>query len=127
MVVAGEAAPWLAGEGARQTELAARHACLLMASFRDSGFSVVASDVLLGLAGAVYRACNVPPLIVHVTAPLTTTQARAATRTVHLSDDEFRDLHGSEQGSKYADVQIEASDLSLAELTARIADHWRRG
>jgi len=80
MVVAGEAAPWRPDEGARQTELAARNACLLMSSFKPAGFSVVASDVLLADAGAVYKAGNLRPLIVHITATLTATEQRAATR-----------------------------------------------
>ncbi len=124
MVVAGEAAPWGPDEGARQTELAARNACLLMSSFKHAGFSVVASDVLLADAGAVYKACNLRPLIVHITATLTATEQRAATRTVYLSEEEFRRLHSTERGAVYADAQIDATDLSLDALTARVADLW---
>lgn len=66
MVVSGSVAPWEAGEGARQTELAARHACLMMGSFVDAGFAVVATDVLLADAGAVYAAGPAAPLVVHL-------------------------------------------------------------
>jgi len=42
----------------------------------------------------------------------------------YLSEEEFRRLHSTERGGVYADVQVDATDLSLDALTARIADLW---
>lgn len=124
MVFAGGARPWEAGEGARQTHLAAQHACALMSSFRDAGFDVIASDVLLWDAGAVYEAHPVRPLIVQLTVSLDETLRRAGTRPVHLTGAELRHLHAAERGAAVAHADVDATDLSLPELVAVVAELW---
>lgn len=41
-----------------------------------------------------------------------------------MSDEEFRRLRSTERGAVYADVQVDATDLSLGALTAWVADRW---
>ena len=124
LVVAGAVRAWQPGEGARQTELAAAHACGLMSSSTAAGFDVVATDVLLWGAGPVYRGHVANPLIVHVSVSLEEALRRAATRLVHLTDDEFRHLHAVERGADVADAEVDATSLTLAQLTATLAELW---
>ena len=124
LVIAGSAPAWAPGEGARQTRLAAAHACTLMSSFSAAGFDVVATDVLLWDAGSVYRDHPAAPLVVHVHVPLEEALRRAATRHVHLTDQEFRHLHAAERGAAFAEVDVDATRLTLAELTEVIAGLW---
>jgi dephospho-CoA kinase len=127
LVVTGAARAWEAGEGARQTRLAALHACHLMSSFAEAGFAVVATDVVLWDTGSVYRSHPARPLIVHVHVSLEEALRRAATRRVHLTDEEFRHLHESERGAGSADAQVDSTPLSLAQLTDTVADLWTAG
>ena len=124
LVVSGAAPGWERGEGARQTRLAAVHACMLMSSLHAAGFAVVATDVLLWDAGAVYRSHAARPLIVHLTVSLDEALRRAATRPVHLTDAELRHLHACERGADVADVELDVTDLSLQELTATLTRTW---
>lgn len=126
LVVSGAARAWEQGEGARQTRLAAVHACMLMSSFRDAGFAVVATDVLLWDTGDAYRSHQARPLIVHLHVSLDEALRRAATRRVHLTDAEFRHLYAAERGGQSAHVTVESTDLSLPELTTTVADIWSR-
>ena len=106
LVIAGAAPGWVSGGGARQTRLAAVHACMLMSSFHGAGFAVVATDVLLWDAGSVYRAHPARPLIVHLTVSLDEALRRAATRHAHLTDAELRHLHACERGADVSDVEL---------------------
>lgn len=124
LVIAGAAPGWEPGEGARQTRLAAAHACVLMSSFAAAGFDVVATDVLLWDSGSVYREHALPPLIVHLHVSLEEALRRATTRRVHLTDQEFRHLHAAERGAEFADAHIDATELSLDELTQALAGLW---
>ena len=124
LVVAGAVAPWEPAEGARQTHLAAQHACALLASFAAAGFAAVATDVLLWDAGSVYREHPVRPLVVHLSVTLDEALRRAATRPGHLTDEELRHLHASEQGARVAHVAVDATRLTLSELTATVAGLW---
>jgi hypothetical protein len=127
MVVSGAAAPWEAGEGARQTELAALHTGMLMGSFVGAGFGVVATDVLLAGAGSVYAAGPAPPLVVHLGVTLDEARRRAATRAVHLTDREFLRLYDLERGAEHAHVRIDATALGLDALTAAVIEAWTGG
>lgn len=124
LVVAGAAPGWEGGEGARQTRLAAAHACALMSSFTHAGFDVVATDVLLWDSGPVYRGHPARPFIVHLRVSLEEALRRAATRRVHLTDEEFRRLHAAERGAEVADADVDATRLPLAELTATLSELW---
>ena len=124
LVKSGAAAPWQPGEGFRQTELAAHNAALLMTSFHDYGFNVIATDVLLGNAFSVYAGASVRPLVVHLQVTLAEAFRRAGTRRIFLSDDEFRLLHESEQGASVADVSVDTTDLSPEECAAQILGRW---
>jgi chloramphenicol 3-O-phosphotransferase len=124
LVKSGAAAPWQPGEGARQTELAAHNAALLMTSFHDHGFNVIATDVLLGEAFSAYADASVRPLVVHLHVSLAEARRRAGTRRVHLTDDEFHLLHESEQGASAAAVSIDTTDLSPEECASKILRLW---
>ncbi len=124
LVLSGAVPPWEPGEGARQTRLAAAHACELMASFTAAGFAVVATDVLLWDAGEVYRRHPAQPLVVHLHVTLAEVRRRAATRQVHLTVEELAHLHAVERGAEHAEVQVDATALDLAALTATVAAFW---
>jgi predicted kinase len=126
LVVSGAAPAWESGEGARQTRLAAVHACLLMSSFHRAGFAVVATDVLLWDTGSVYRSHAARPLIVHLRVSLDEALRRAATRRVHLTDAELRHLHAAERGADACDLELDATDLTVPQLTAALTDVWTR-
>jgi chloramphenicol 3-O-phosphotransferase len=95
-----------------------------MSSFIAAGFDVVATDVLLWDTGSVYRDHAAAPLLVHVHVPLEEALRRAATRRVHLTDQEFRHLHAAERGADFADVDVDATRLTLAELTEAVGGLW---
>ena len=124
LVKSGAAAPWQPGEGARQTELAADNAALLMTSFHEHDVNVIATDVFLGNAFSAYTGSRLPPLVVHLHVSLAEALRRAGTRRVHLTDDEFQLLHESEQGASAADVSIDTTDLSPEECAAQILRLW---
>jgi predicted kinase len=126
LIIAGAAPGWESGEGARQMRLAAGHACLLMSSLTDAGFAVVATDVLLWDTGSVYRSDAARPLIVHLAVSLDEAFRRAATRRVLLTDGEFRHLHAVERGAEFADAQVDATRLTVAQLTVTLAGLWSR-
>ncbi len=123
LVVAGAAVAWQPGEGARQTRLAAAHACAVMSSFHRAGFDVVSTDVLLWDAGPVYRGHAARPLIVHLAVSLEEALRRAATRRVHLTDEEFGHLHASEKGADSAHAVVDATGLTLDRLRPRRSPH----
>jgi len=125
MVLAGAVAAWVSAEGERQTCLAARHACALMTSFSEAGFDVIATDVLLGDAGAVYASSHPRPLVVRLTVSQDEARRRAATRPVHLTDEEFHHLHLMERGADFADAGVDTTRLSLPQLATILAELWR--
>ena len=97
-----------------------------MSSFSEAGSAAVATDVLLWDTGSVYRLHAGRPLIVHLGVSLDEALRRAATRPVHLTDAEFRQLHASERGADDADVELDATHLALPELTATLTTIWSR-
>jgi hypothetical protein len=97
-----------------------------MSSYRQNGFAVVATDVLMWDTGSVYRFPRRAAAVVHLQVSLEEALRRAATRPVHLTDAEFRHLHGSERGAEVADAHVDATRLSLAQLTTTVAELWRR-
>ena len=125
MVLSGAVAAWASAEGERQTCLAARNACALMTSFTEAGFDVIATDVLLGDAGAVYASAVPRPLVVRLTVSQDEALRRAATRPVHLTDQEFQHLHLLERAAESADAEVETTLLSLQQLTVVVAELWR--
>ena len=127
LVVTGAARAWEAGEGARQTRLAAVHACDLMSSFTEAGFAVVATDVVLWDTGSVYRSHPARPFIVHLQVSLEEALRRAASRRVHLTEAEFRHLQRSERGADCAHAEVDSTRLSLSQLTDAVADLWTAG
>lgn len=124
MVVTGGVAPWVSDEGARQSCLAARHACALMSSFAEAAIDVVATDVLLGGAAAVYRSSPARPLVVHLAVSVDEALRRAATRPLHLTREELLHLHEVEAGAAAADTRLDTTQLSLEQLTQAVAQAW---
>jgi chloramphenicol 3-O-phosphotransferase len=125
MVQAGAVAAWASAEGERQTCIAARHACALLASFTEAGFDAIATDVLLGDAGAVYASAVPRPLVVRLAVSQDEALRRAATRPVHLTEQEFHHLHRCERGAEIADAQVDTTRLSLEQLTVVVEELWR--
>jgi hypothetical protein len=126
LVTSGAVAPWVPGEGEAQHLLAARNACSLAESFLAAGFDVVLTDVVPPAPAEVYRGAPHPPLVVRLDASLLETRRRAGTRPVHLTREEFEEVHAAAQGWPAADAVINADPLSLEELVEAVDDLWRR-
>ena len=124
LVKSGAVAPWQPGEGARQGEMAALHAALLMTSFHTHGFNVIATDILLGNSFSAYAGSSVPPLVVHLRVPVDEALRRAGSARGDLTAEEFRLLHEAERGATVADVSLETTRLSVEKCAARILALW---
>ncbi len=94
LVVTGAAAPWQGPEGRAQHALGARNAAMLARSLHAAGFAVVVADVITPATAEVYRAELPTCLLVHLRISVAGARQRAATRSVHLTDEEFVLLHG---------------------------------
>ncbi|CAA9288340.1 MAG: hypothetical protein AVDCRST_MAG48-320 [uncultured Friedmanniella sp.] len=124
LVVAGAVAPWQGPEGRAQHALGARNAAGLARSFVAAGFEVVVADVVTPATAALYRAELPDVLLVHLRISLDGARRRAATRSVHLTDDEFALLHGWQADPPRADVVLDVDGLSVEQQVASLREHW---
>lgn len=128
LVVAGAAAPWQGPEGRAQLALGARNAAALARGFHAAGFAVVVADVVTPATAAIYRAELPGCLLVHLRIALAGARQRAATRPVHLTDEEFVLLHRWDTADPpRADVLLDVDGLSLAEQVTAVRARWRAG
>jgi hypothetical protein len=125
LVVAGHAAPWEGDEGARQQRIGVRNACDLAQSFLDARIEVIMSDVLSPDTFQLYRERLPSLVIVRFRLPLIEARRRAMLRPVHLTDNEFDDLHAQESANDLpADHIIDVAQMSLQEQSDAVRQVW---
>lgn len=124
LVVAGDATLWSGAEGREQHVLAARNVASLARNFVAAGFAVTIADVVTAEALAAYRAGLPGCLVVHLAVPLEEARARAATRTVYLTDDEFDLLHDLVSSPPEVDVVLDVTGFTIEEQTDAIRAAW---
>lgn len=125
MVVAGHVPPWQGEEGLAQQRLGVQNACGLARRFAAHGFDVVIADVLTPGTALLYRAQLPECLIVRLQVTLTEAHRRAETRIVHLTDEEFVDLHTQDHADPpSADHHLEVTPMSVDEQAAAVAVLW---
>ena len=126
LVRSGAAAPWEGHEGRAQLRLGATNACALGRGFRAAGFDVVIADVVTPETAAVYRAELSDALLVRLAVSFEEAQRRAATRPVHLTDDEFAWVHRLDAESPpVADVVLQVDGWTVAQQVAALAELWQ--
>jgi predicted kinase len=127
LVVAGAAAPWDGPEGLRQLSLGASNACALAGNLLAAGFETVIADVLWPDTERIYRRELLGCLVVHLRISLAAALERAATRPVHLTDDEFRWLHRRDlEQPPAADVVLDVDGWTIEEQAQHLEDVWRQ-
>ncbi|MBA8795217.1 putative kinase [Friedmanniella endophytica] len=124
LVVAGAATLWSGPEGEAQAALGARHCSLLARSFSAAGFAVVISDVLTPATLEVYRRELPDCLVVALRISFGEARRRAATRPVHLTDDEFAWLHALTARPLEVDAVLPVDGLSVDDQVAELRRLW---
>lgn len=124
LVVSGAATLWSGPEGQAQHELAARNVTDLARNFLADGFAVTASDVVTSEVLPVYRAQLPECFIVHLAISLDEARARATTRPVYITDQEFELLHRVTATPPAVDLVIDVTDMTVGEQISRIRDAW---
>ena len=125
MVLTGAAAPWEGEAGARQRLLGARNACALATNFLADDIEVVITDVLTPDSAVLYGKLLPDCLVLRMSAPLTETQRRAASRRRWLTSAEFVSLHEHDSAHPpTAGLTIDVTDLDVAQQAAAIERVW---
>jgi hypothetical protein len=125
LVVGGAAAPWEGAEGRAQLLLGAANASALATRFTAAGFETVIADVLTPDSAAVYRDELAGCLLVHLRVSMEEALRRAATRTVYLTDAEFRWVHDQDAAHPPdADVVLEVDGWSVAHQVSTLEAVW---
>jgi len=108
--------------------LGARNACALAANFLADDIDVVITDVLTPDTAALYRALLPGCLVLRLSAPLSETQRRSASRHRWLTSAEFDALHEHETAHPpAADVTIDVADFDVPQQGAVIECMWAGG
>ncbi|MGN6409550.1 MAG: hypothetical protein ACTHMH_14470 [Curtobacterium sp.] len=125
LVVAGDATLWSGSEGRAQHALAARNVSALARNLLAAGFAVIASDVLTAETLAVYRAELPDCFVVHLAIGLDEARARAATRPVSITDDEFELLHRMTSEPPAVNLVLDVTGMTEVEQVAALRDAWK--
>ncbi|SDD92805.1 nucleoside/nucleotide kinase family protein [Auraticoccus monumenti] len=126
LVVAGDATLWSGPEGSAQLLLSAHNVSALGRSFTRAGFDVVIADFLTPASLEVYRDEFPRAFAVHLRISLQEARARAATRTVYLTEDEFDLLHGLTDTPPDVDEVLDVDDLTTTQQLAALREIWIR-
>lgn len=125
LVVSGAAAPWEGEAGRAQLVLGASNACALARNVTAAGFEVVIADVVTAATAAVYRAALPQCLLVRLRISFAGAQARAATRPVYLSDQEFAWVHALDADDPpEADVVLDVDGWDVDRQVSAVAQIW---
>jgi predicted kinase len=125
LVFSGGVAPWKGSEGRRQQHLGVDNACALTRRFLQAGIEVVLTDVLTPDTLSHYRHLVPDVVVVHLHVLLPEAQRRAATRVVHLTEDEFVALHEADRSTQLAtDHSLDVTSMTLEEQASAIAQLW---
>jgi predicted kinase len=125
LVVAGHAAPWQGDEGLRQQRLGVENACGLALRFLGAGIEVILCDVLSTDTAVRYRRLLRDLVVVRFEISLDEARRRAARRPVHLTADEFEDLHALESTNRLpVDHTIAVGQLTEQEQARAVLQVW---
>ncbi|GAA2163075.1 hypothetical protein GCM10009826_34330 [Humibacillus xanthopallidus] len=125
MIKSGGVAPWKGAEGRAQHLLGIRNAAVLVANFTDAGINVILSDVVTQDLLSIYRDL-VPELVtIRLACDLATARARASTRPVHLTIEEFEMLHRQQTEPLETDSELDVSGMTLDAQVDAVRRHWR--
>jgi hypothetical protein len=128
LVLTGASAPWEGEAGARQRLLGARNACALAANFLAEEIDVVITDVLTPESAVLYRELLPGCLVLRLSAPLSETRRRSASRHRWLTSAEFEALHDHDTAHPpTADVTIDVTDFDVPRQAAAIEGEWAEG
>jgi gluconate kinase len=126
LVVAGDATLWSGAEGESQLLLAARNTSALGRNLSAAGFDLVAADFVTPDSLRVYREELPDCLVIHLAISRDEALRRAATRPVHLTDEEFDLLHRLVETPPPADVVLDVEGFTIEQQTRAIAELWMR-
>jgi predicted kinase len=126
LVKNGGAAPWDGEEGRAQHMLGVRNAAALAANFRAEGFNVTMSDVIGTELLQLYRKLVPDVMVIRLSITRAMARARAQTRPVHLTNQEFETLHRQQLAPLETDADIEVSGMTLEAQIDAVRAAWRR-
>lgn len=124
LVVAGAATPWSGPEGTAQHELGARNTAVLARNLSEAGFVVAASDVVTSAVLPVYREQLPGCFVVHLAISVDDARARAATRPVFITDEEFELLHRVTATPPAVDLVLDVTAMTVSEQIGRVRSAW---
>lgn len=107
------------------TSLGVRNAAALVANFTDAGVNTILCDVVTGDLLSIYRDLVPGLVVIRLACDLPTAQARAGTRPVHLTAQEFRMLHQQQTEPLETDVELDVSRLTLEAQVDAVRRQWR--
>ncbi|QGN34112.1 hypothetical protein [Microlunatus sp. Gsoil 973] len=126
LVKSGHAAPWDGAEGRAQHRLGVRNAAALAANLRADGFDVTMSDVIDAELLRLYRDLVPDVAVIRLVITVEMARARARTRRVHLTDQEFESLHRQQLAPLDTDSDLDVSGLTLHAQIAAVRAAWLR-
>ena len=125
LVVSGHAAPWHGDEGRLQQRVGVENACDLAERLRSIGIDVVIADVVDADTLVIYRQRLPELVVVALRLPLIAARRRASARPVHLTDQEFDDLHAAAQQDQLpVDVVLDVEHLTPREQMTAVMQEW---
>ena len=126
MIRNGGVAPWKGEEGRAQHVLGIRNAAALVHNFAHAGINVIVSDVVTQDLLNIYRDL-VPDLVaIRLVCDLSTARARASSRPVHLTADEFEMLHRQQTEPLETDLELDVSGMTPEAQVDAVGRRWRR-
>jgi predicted kinase len=125
LVVVGHAAPWEGGGGRLQQRVGVANACDLARRFLSVGIEVILTDVVTPTTADLYR-WQLPNLqIVRLRLPIGQARRRAQLRPMHITEQEFDDLHALDADSNlHVDHVIDVGHLDVEAQTEAVRAVW---
>ena len=125
MIKGGGVAPWKGSDGRAQHLLAIRNAAAMVANFTDAGINVILSDVVTPDLLTTYRDLVPRLVVIRLACDLATAQARAGTRPVYLTADEFQMLHRRQTEPLETDLELDVSRMTVEAQVGAVRRQWR--
>ncbi len=128
LICSGHAAPWDGDEGLAQQRLGVENACGLGCRLHASGFEVIIADVLTPATTALYRRLLPGCLVLRLHVTRDEAAARALSRKVYLTDDEFWALHTADvERTVAADRHLDVTRLGPEQQRSAVLSAWTEG
>lgn len=125
LVRSGHAAPWQGPDGLVQQRLGVQNACDLGRRLDGAGFAVIIADVLTAETLLLYRRLLPGCVVLRLVVTPEEADARARSRPVYLSADEFRSLHAADRADPVAaDVHLDVTTLDPDEQLDAVLSAW---